>query len=330
MSICLRRREFIAALGGAAAWPLAARAQQPAMPVIGLLSYAGPEATARSMAPFRAGLSETGFVEGRNVVIEYRLARNEADRLPELAADLVRRRVAVIVAPNGLTPGLAAKAATTTIPIVFGTGGDPVQNGLVASLNRPGGNVTGVTGLQSEVVPKVIGLMNELLPTATRFAVLIKPNDRNGEPATRAARAAAATIGRQIEILGARDNGEIDTAFASLVQSRVDALVVGPFTLFGDRRVQILTLAAHHRVPAIYYSREFAEVGGLMSYGPNSADASRQIGIYVGRILKGEKPADLPVMQASKFEFIINLQTAKTLGLTIPPTLLAIADELIE
>jgi putative tryptophan/tyrosine transport system substrate-binding protein len=298
--------------------------------VIGFLYYGASEASANTVAAFRKGLSEAGFVEGRNVAIEFRFAQNEIDRLPELAAELVRRGVAVIATPGGLTPALAAKAATQTIPIVFITGGDPVQAGVVASLNRPGGNITGVTSIAAEIGPKQLGLLHELLPTATRFAVLVNPNGQNAEPVIRAARAAGATIGGQIEILTASSNGEIDKAFASLVQKPAHALLVAPFTLFTNRRVQITTLVAHHRVPAIYFRRDFAEVGGLMSYGANGLDSTRQAGIYVGRILKGDKPADLPVMQASKFEFIINLQTAKTLGLTVPATLLALADEVIE
>ena len=326
----MKRREFIALIGGAAAWPLAARGQ-PAMPVIGYLHPASPEAAAYLVAAFREGLSETGFVEGRNVAIDFRWAHNDNDRLPGLAADLVSRRVAVIVTPNSAPSSLAAKAATTTIPIIFSIGGDPVQFGLVASLNRPGGNVTGVTGMSVDLAAKQLGLLHELLPGATRFAVLVNPkNTPNADAVTRDAQAAAAGIGRQIEVVAATTNSGIDAAFATLVQERADALLVSPDALFNARRVQLITLAVRHAVPAIYPFREDAAAGGLMSYGPSITDANRQAGIYTGRILKGEKPADLPVLRASKFEFVINLQTAKTLALEIPPTLLARADEVIE
>jgi putative ABC transport system substrate-binding protein len=327
----MRRREFIALLGGAAAsWPLAARAQQPAMPVIGYLGTGAPERIAHLVVAFRKGLSETGYIEGRNVTIEFRWAQNDTNQLPELAADLVRRQVTVIVAPLSTPAVFAAKAATTTIPIVFGTGGDPVKLGLVVSLNRPGGNLTGVSVLQVEIAAKRLGLLHELLPGAARFAILVNPNNSLTKTLIVDARAAAATIGRQIEILTATTNRDIDTAFASLLQKRIDALLVSPDRLFLDRRVQLATLAVRHAVPAIYPVREFAEAGGLMSYGTSFVDTYRQIGIYTGRILNGEKPADLPVVQATKFEFIINLQTAKALGLSIPPTLLARANEVIE
>jgi putative tryptophan/tyrosine transport system substrate-binding protein len=325
------RREFTTLLGGAiAAWPLAARAQQPAIPVVGYLYSGSPEPTAHYIAAFRKGLSETGYVEGRNVAIEYRFAHNEIDRLPELASDLVRRRVAVIATPGGPYAVLAAKAATTTIPIVFSTGGDPVQSGLVASFNRPGGNVTGVASMNVELGAKRLGLLHELLPGAARFAVLVDPTSPAAESITTDAQAAASAVGRQIEVLTAGTNREIDTAFASLVQKRADAVLVGPHPLFNNRRVQIVTLAARHAVPTIYTNREFAEVGGLMSYGASQTDQFRQVGIYTGRILKGEKPADLPVMQPTRFEFVINLQTARTLGITVAATLLALADEVIE
>ncbi len=300
------------------------------MPVVGYLYAGSPEPSAIQVAAFRKGLSETGYVEGRNVAIEFRWAHNEIDRLPELAADLVRRRVAVIVTPGSVTPALAAKAATTTIPIVFSSGADPVQSGLVASLNRPGGNVTGFSTMSNEIGAKRLGLLHELLPGAARFAVLVNPNSPTAELQIKDAQAAASTIGRQVEILYAGTNSEIDTAFASLVQKRADALLVSSEGFFTNRRVQLVTLAARHAVPAIYHVREFAEAGGLMSYGPSQTDQWRQVGIYVGRILKGEKPADLPVMRPTKFEFIINLQTARLLGITVPPTLLAIADEVIE
>jgi putative ABC transport system substrate-binding protein len=292
----MRRRDFIAGLGGAAAWPGVVGAQQPAMPVIGYLYVGTPEANAATVVAFRKGLSEGGFVEGRNVVIEYRFAQNDSARLPELAADLVRRRVAVIATPAGGTvTALAAKAATTTIPIVFTTAGDPVQAGLVASLNRPGGNVTGVTFMNVELMPKRLGLLHELLPAAARFAVLVNPNNSAAESITTDAQAAATAVGLHIEVLTASTNRDIDIAFASLAQKRAEALLVSPDPYFGTRRIQIVTLATHHRVPAIYYDREYAEAGGLMSFGTNLLDQIRQVGVYTSRILKGEKPADLPV-----------------------------------
>jgi putative ABC transport system substrate-binding protein len=327
----MKRREFITLLGGGAAgWPLAARAQQPSMPVIGYLYSGAPETSANVVAAFRNGLREAGYVEGRNLLIEYRWAHNDNARLPELASDLVHHRVAVIATPGAPTTALAAKAATTTIPIVFRTGADPVQLGLVASLNRPGGNITGVTPMSGQLGPKRLGLIHELLPGATRFAVLGNPDDPTFEPFIRDVQAAAPTIGRQVEVLTARTNREIDAAFADLLRTRIDAVLVGAHGLFNNRRVQLVTLAARHAVPAIYPIREFAEIGGLMSYGANQAEQMRLTGVYVGRILKGEKPADLPVLRATKLEFIINLQTAKTLGIDIPPTLLARADEVIE
>ena len=282
------------------------------------------------MAAFRKGLSETGYVEGRNVAIEYRWARNEYDRLPELAADLVRRRVNVIVAIGGTPAVLAAKAATTTIPIVFGFGGDPVQTGLVASLSRPGGNITGVVTMNVELAAKRLGLLHELVPGATRFAVLLNPNSPASASPTRDALAAAAPAGWQIEFLAVATNSDLNTAFARLAERRADALMVIPELIFVSRRVQLLTLAARHAVPTIYPSREFAEAGGLMSYGSSFTDMHRQAGVYTGRILKGEKPADLPVMRPTTFEFVINLQTAQALGIDVPPTLLARADEVIE
>jgi putative ABC transport system substrate-binding protein len=329
MRLCLRRRDFIAGLGGAAAWPLAARAQA-AVPVIGYLNQGAPETSANHVAAFRKGLSETGFVEGRNVTVEYRWAHNEYDRLPELAADLVRLRVAVIAAMGGAAAARAAKAATTTIPIVFRTGLDAVQSGLVASLNRPGGNLTGVGSMSPELATKRLGLLHDLLPRAARFAVLVDPNAVSAETVTRELRAAAAAITQQVEVLHASNNREINSAFVSLVQKRADALLVAPNNLFANRLAQLVVLAAHHRVPAIYFGREFVEAGGLMSYGHNEPDQVRQAGIYTGRILKGEKPADLPVIRPTKFEFAINLQTAGLLGIDFPPTLLAIADVVIE
>jgi putative ABC transport system substrate-binding protein len=325
----VRRREFIAGLGSAAVWPVAARAQQAGAPVIGYV-YSGAEGSGGDQAAaFRKGLSESGFVEGRNVMIEYRWANNEYDRLPELAADLVRHRVAVIAAMGGTPAALAAKAATETIPIVF-SASDPVQSGLVASLNRPGGNVTGINTMNSQLMAKRLGLLHELLPEAARIAVLVNSNNPFAGSNVRDLQAAAVTLGRQIEVLAAGTNREIDTALASLVQKRADALLVGPESLFVTRRVQPATAAMRYAVPAIYAWRESTEAGGLMSYGANLADLSRQAGIYVGRILKGEKPADLPVLQPTKFEFVINLQTARLLGIDVPETLLATADEVIQ
>jgi len=325
------RRAFITFLGGAAvAWPVAANAQQSAMPVIGYLYSGAPETSANFLAAFRKGLSDLGFSEGRNLEIEYRWALNEPERLPELAADLVRRRVSVIAAPGTPAAALAAKAATTTIPIVFRTGSDPVQLGLVASLNRPGGNVTGVSAMTWEIGTKRVGLLHELLPGAARFAGLVDRTDPFAESLIGDVRAAASSIGRQIEFVTVNTSREIDTAFASLVQKRPDALLVIPQGLFINRRVQLVTLATRHGLPAIYPAREFTEIGGLMSYGSSPTDQYRQAGIYTGRVLKGEKPADMPILRASKFELIINLQTAKVFGIDVPPTLLARADEVIE
>jgi putative ABC transport system substrate-binding protein len=326
------RREFlpITLLGGAAAaWPLAARAQQLVMPVVGYLDAGTSEVAAAQLATFRKGLSEMGYVEGRSVAIQYRWADNQPARIPELAAELVRLRVNVLVAA-ALHPALQAQAATTTIPIVFSTGSDPVGTGLVASLNRPGGNVTGVTDIGGELGTKQLGLLRELLPRAKRFAVLVDPIIPLAKSLPEEVQEAAATVGLQVESYSARDRREIDGAFASMVQDRAEALLVAPAVLFQTRRAQLSTLAVHHRLPAIYPWREFIEVGGLMSYGASRIDQLRQVGIYTGRILKGEKPADLPVMQPTKFEFVINLQTARTLGIEVPPTLLALADEVIE
>jgi putative ABC transport system substrate-binding protein len=332
----MRRRSFLTLLGGAAAaWPLAARAQQPAMPVIGFLDFGTSETT--DITAFREGLKETGFTEGRNLLIEYRFADNDLARLRELAADLVRRRVAVIAAWHSSEGARAVRAASTTIPIVFQTGDDPVQAGLVTSLNRPGGNVTGFTSMSAEILAKRLELLHKIAPGPAPIAVLIKPLDLGNELGpgmellVKAAQTAAAALGRQIEVLTAGTNAEIDTAFASLVQKRVGALLIAPQALFANRVVQIATLAARHAVPAISFHRSFADAGGLMTYGVKSYDdLARQGGIYVGRILKGEKPGDLPVMQPTKFEFVINLQTARTLGIEVPPTLLALADEVIE
>jgi putative tryptophan/tyrosine transport system substrate-binding protein len=327
----MKRRAFITLLGGAAAaWPIAASAQQAAVPVVGFVYPSAPELSAGIVAAFRKGLSETGFVEGRNVTIEFRFGYNDNARLPELAADLVDRRVAVIATPCSTPSALAAKAATTTIPIVFGIGPDPVEIGLVTSLNRPGGNVTDISSMNAELGAKRLGLLHELLPSAACFAVLVNPSNRNAEPLTRDARATASAIGRQIEIFAASSAREIDAAFVSLLQKRADALLVSPDPLLDSRRVQLVTLATYHRLPTIYPFRENVEIGGLMSYGSSGADRDRQVGIYTGRILKGEKPADLPVIRAAKFEFVINLQTARVLGLDMPPSLLATADEVIE
>jgi putative ABC transport system substrate-binding protein len=324
------RREFFTLLGGAAVGrPLAARAQQPAMPVIGYLSVGSPEQSATSVAAFRKGLSEAGHVERQNVAVEYRWAQNERERLPELAADLVRRRVAVIAA-QGPSSAQAAKVLTTTIPIIFNVAGDPVEAGLVTSLSRPGGNLTGISDMNVELTGKRIGLLHELLPGAARFAVLVNPNSPNAQVLTREAHAASGAIGRDVEILTTATNRDIDAAFAAILERRIDALVVPADTLFLTRRAQILTLAARHAVPAIYFGRDFAESGGLMSYGTDIAQQYRQFGIYTGRILKGERPADLPVLRPTKFELVINLQTARTLGTEVPPTLLARADEVIE
>jgi putative tryptophan/tyrosine transport system substrate-binding protein len=325
----VKRRAFITLLGGAATWPLAARAQQPAMPIIGFLYAGSPEPSAHLLAAFRKGLTETGYVEGQNVAIEFRWARNETDRLPELAADLVRRQVAVIAAPGSTVASIAAKAATSSIPIVFSMGGDPVQAGLVASFNQPGGNVTGISSMNTELGSKRLGLLHELAPHAQRFAALLI-NSPLYQPLARDVQAGAESIGRPIDIFYASTSRDIDAAFASIVQKRIEALVLTPGPLFNNNRVQLATLAARHALPAIYSSREFAEAGGLMSYGPSITEEFRQTGIYCGRVLKGEKPADLPVMRATKFEFIINMQTARALDLTMPPTLLARADEVIE
>jgi putative ABC transport system substrate-binding protein len=328
----MSRREFTMLLGSGAAaavWPLPARAQQAAVPTIGYL-YAGPP-NRNVEAAFRKGLSEMGFVDGRNVAIEFRYAEDQNDRLPALAAELARRRVAVIFANGGALAVPAAKAATTTIPIVFNTGADPVQAGLVSSFNRPGGNVTGISSMNTELTAKRLGLLDALLPAAARFAVLVNPTvPGTAASVTARAQATASTLGRQIDVFAASTSGEIDTAFESMVQKRADALLIGTNAFFASRWVQLATLAARHALPAIHFTRQFVEAGGLMSYGSSNTDMSRQGGIYVGRILKGEKPADLPVMQPTRFEFLINLQTAKALGITVPPTLLALADEVIE
>ena len=327
----MRRREFIALLGSAAvAWPLAARAQQPAMPVIGFLGSESPNQFAGRLHAFHQGLNEAGFVDGRNVAIEYRWAESQYDRLPALAVDLVRRQVTVVVATT--TPSvLTAKAATTTIPIVFLTGTDPVEVGIVASLSRPGGNMTGVANLSVDTGAKQLELLHELVPSATVIALLVNPTNRIlAETLSRGLQVAGRAISQQIRIVSAGTERDIDTTVAGLVQQGVGALVVGNDPFFNSRPDQLVALAARHKVPVIYAYREFVAAGGLMSYGSSLADAYRQVGVYTGRILKGEKPADLPVQQSTKVELIINLKTAKALGLTVPLSLLTRADELIE
>jgi len=324
----MRRREFIAGLGSAVAWPLVAQAQQPAMPVIGFLNGGLPDGYATNVAAFRQGLKETGYVEGQNVAIEYRWAEGQYDRVPAMAAELVRRQVAVIVAN---TPGnLAAKAATTTIPIVFTIASDPVQIGLVGSLARPGGNVTGATQFGVEVTPKQLELAHELVPTATVIAVLVNPTNPISANVLGELQAAARILGVQLHVLHASAERELDTVFASLGQLQAGALVIGPDPLFVARSEQLAALALRHRVPTISFIREFVAAGGLTSYGGSNPDMYRIAGVYAGRILKGEKPSDLPVQQTTKVEMIINLKTAKALGLTIPETLLATADEVIQ
>jgi putative tryptophan/tyrosine transport system substrate-binding protein len=328
----MNRREFITLLGGAAAaWPLAARAQQPAMPVIGFLHPGSAEPNADLLAAFRKGLAEAGYTEGRNVAIEFRWAHSENSRLVEMAADLVQRRVAVIVTPIGTATALAAKKATTSIPIVFSAGTDPVKAGIVASLRRPGGNVTGVNYMAAELSAKRLGLLHELMPSAARIALLVNPaNPVAMESIIRDTQAAAEAIGCQIEVFKAESSPEIETAFAALVQNRLNALLVGGEPFFIDRRVQIVTLATRHLLPTVHFNREFTEIGGLMSYGASNFGRYREVGIYTGRILKGEKPADLPVMQPTQFELVINLPTARAIGVTVPPSLLAQANEVIE
>jgi ABC-type uncharacterized transport system substrate-binding protein len=326
----MRRREFITLLGGTATWPLAARAQQPAMPVVGFLDARSSDALGDRLRTFRSGLKDSGYVEGENVTIVYRFAEGRYDRLPELAADLVRRQVVVIASGGGDAPALAAKAATTSIPIVFAVPQDPVSLGLVASLARPGGNLTGVNFFTTELVAKRMELLHALLPAATRVAVLINPANPNAEPTLRDVVAAARAMGQQIQVLNASTSREIDAAFETLVRDRPDALFAAGDGFFISRRVQLVNLTVRHAIPAAFSVRDFAEVGGLMSYGSNIMDAYRQVGDYTGRILKGAKPAELPVAQSTKFELVINSQTARMLGLTVPPMLLSVADEVIE
>jgi putative ABC transport system substrate-binding protein len=326
-----RRREFVTLIGGAAAaWPLAARAQQPAMPVVGFLDSRSSDAIFERLRAFRQGLKESGYIEGENVAITFGFAENQSDRLPELAADLVHRQVAVI-ATAGDDVALVAKAATTTIPIAFIVSQDPVRLGLVASLARPGGNMTGINFVAGESVAKRLEILRELVPSAASVAVLVNPTQRaNSESTLRDVETAARTIGLQIKVLNASTSREIDAAFATFVHERPDALFVGSDTFFTSRRVQLVNLATRHAIPAAFPNRESTEIGGLMSYGTSIPDAWRQSGAYAGRILKGEKPADLPVVQASKFELVINHQTARMLGLTVPDRLIAAADEVIE
>jgi len=327
----MRRREFITLLGGASlVWPLAVRAQQPSMPVIGFLHAGSAEQYVQRLTAYRNGLSEAGFVEGRNVAIEFRWADGHDDRLPDMAADLIRRQVAVIATPGSTDAALAAKAATKTIPIVFAVGGDPVVLGLVASLNRPDGNITGVTSLNSEVAAKRFGLLRQLVPQAAHYFALVNPTSALADPFIKDLQVGAASLGIQVEILRASTAAEIEAAFAKLPQQPGMVLLVGTDAFFFIRRAQISALAARYALPAMFDNREYAEAGGLISYGADIFDFMREAGGYTGRILKGEKPADLPVMQSTKYEFVINLKTAKALGLNVPPTVLAIADEVIE
>jgi putative tryptophan/tyrosine transport system substrate-binding protein len=330
----MKRREFITLLGSAAAaWPLAALAQQPAMPVVGFLNAASPDLFAHVVRAFHLGLSETGYVEGRNVAIEYRWAENQYDRLPELAAELVRRRVSVITTGSSTLAALAAKAATTTLPIVFLMGSDPVQFGLVASLNRPGGNLTGITTLNLEMTPKRLQVLRELLPTMTIMAVLVNPTNAPAtvETEVRQVQAAAHTLGLQmVQVLQASTERDLDSAFSTLIQRRAGGLVISADTFFSGKSVELAALASRHAVPTISPYRDFVTAGGLMSYGGSVTELYRLAGVYTGRILKGEQPADLPVQQVTKVQLAINLKTAKALGLTVPTSLIGRADEIIE
>jgi putative ABC transport system substrate-binding protein len=327
----VKRREFITLLGGtAAALPVVAGAQQAAMPVIGFLNTGSPNTFAHLTASFREGLKEAGYIEGQSCAIEYRWAESRFDQLPALATELVKRQVNVIAATGGEQSAVAAKAASTKIPIVFTAGGDPVRQGLVASLNHPGGNLTGMFFLTGAIESKRLGLLRELVPNAAIIGVLLNPNSPAAELQLKDIPDAAHAIGQTIAILEARTEWEIDAAFATLIQRQIGALLVASDPLFSNRRDQIVALASRYSVPTIYYLREFAAAGGLVSYGANLVDAFRQLGIYTGRILSGEKPADLPVMQPTKFELVVNIKTASSLGLSVPPTLLALADEVIE
>ena len=327
----MRWRTFITLIAGAAAWPFAARAQQPVMPVVGFVSGRLPEDSARFGAAFRKALNETGYLEGQNVMVEYHWLEGKYDRLPLLMADLIRRRVAVIATPGSNPASLAAKAATTTIPIVFGVGEDPVKLGLVASLARPGGNATGINFFLSEVLAKRLGLLHELLPKAVRIAVMVNPaNASTAEATLREIPKAARALGLHIQVLNASTNREIEAAFASIGHDRADALFIAADAFFVSRRVQFATLAMRYAIPMAHATRETVEAGGLMSYGTDNVDMFHQVGVYTGQVLKGAKPADLPVVQSTKFEFVINLQTARALGLDIPPSLIARADEVIE
>jgi putative tryptophan/tyrosine transport system substrate-binding protein len=328
----MRRRDFIAGIAGsAAAWPLAARAQQPKVPVVGFLHPGSAEPNATLLAAFRKGLAETGYTEGKNVAIEFRWAHGENSRLGELAADLVQRQVAVIVTPIGTVTALAAKAATSTIPIVFSAGTDPVKAGIVASLRHPGGNVTGVNFMAAELSAKRLSLLHELTPRGVRIALLVNPaNPVAAESIIKDTEAAAGTIGRHIAVYKAETSREIEKAFAALVRDGADALAIGADPLFIDRRVQIVTLATRYLLPTVHFLREFAEIGGLMSYGAGNFARNREVGIYTGRILKGEKPSDMPVAQPTEFELVINLSTANAIGVTVPAGLLAQANEVIE
>ena len=326
----MRRREFIAALGGAA-WPLVARAQQPAMPVVGFVNGGSPEGMARYVAAFRSALNEAGYVEGQNVTVEYHWLDGHYDRVPALIADIVRHRVAVIAAPGATRAAVAAKAATATIPIVFGGGDDPVKLGLVTSLAQPGGNVTGTNFFFAEVAAKRLGLLHELVPKAFRIAVLINPDNGSvAETTLREVSEASRVIGLQIQVLNASTSRDIESVFAALVRDRADALFIAADPFFTSRRGQLAILAARDRIPTSCANREMVESGLLMSYGSNLADMFRQVGVYTGSILKGAKPAEMPVLQSTKFEFVINLQTANALGITVPPSLLVSADEVIE
>ena len=331
----MRRRDFIVSLGGAAVvpglgWPVGARAQQ-AMPVVGFLHASAPGTYVQHVAAFRKGLSEVGFVEGRNVAIEYRWAHDDARRFPELAGELVRRGVAVIVTPSNTTLAQAAKASSATVPLVFSMGTDAVKAGLIASYNRPGGNVTGVSFMVAELGAKRLGLLLELRPQAKSVGLLVNPaNPVATDTMTKDVRSAASAHGLNVEVIPVRGPPEIDAAFASLVRKRADALMVAPDPMFNNRRIQLTTLATRHALPAVYPLREFAEAGGLMSYGPNDLERYRLVGVYAGRVLKGEKPADMPVQQPTAFELVINAQTARALGITVPPAMLGRADEVIE